>query len=128
MPVLAGFQVNPASVERMTPLSVASKASVPTTVSARVICDWPPLQLSPLFVERKTPFPCVPARSTVPNRDSVFTVVFVNPEFAADHVAPLFVDRKTPPAVPANKEVPFATKELTVNEERPTVSIDQLAP
>lgn len=61
-------------------------------------------QLAPLFVERKTPLPAVPAKRLVPDTAKALTLVFGKPLLAAAQLVPLLVDRKTPP--PLYPEIP----------------------
>ena len=64
------------------------------------------VQLAPLFVDRNTPPPFVPAKRFVPDTASDRTYVLVNPVFTAVQLVPLFVDRNTPTFVPAKRFVP----------------------
>jgi hypothetical protein len=47
--------------------------------------------------------------------------MFVKPEFAAFQLIPLFVERKTPPSVPAKRKVPLARRQFTVPPHGPLV-------
>jgi hypothetical protein len=80
------------------------------------------LQVVPLFVEKKTPPPRVPAKRFVPLVRRAETFLFVSPVLAAIQVVPLFVERKTPPPfAPAKMVVPLTAKEDTMPPSGPLV-------
>ena len=98
-------------VEANTPKLVPANRFVPETARACTTVFAKPeladVQLVPLFVVTKAP-PLVPAIRVVPyktppyttygpDKAKALTVLFVTPEFAAVQLAPLFVERKTPP-------------------------------
>lgn len=65
----------------------------------------------PLLVERNTPIE-VPAKRFAPLTAREYTSVPVKPELTAAQVAPLLVERKTPPPkVPAKRFVPLTARD-----------------
>jgi hypothetical protein len=65
------------------------------------------VQLEPLFVERKTPPPEVPAKRLEPMQANEVTDVLVRPVLADLQLIPLLVERKIPPSrLAANRFVP----------------------
>ena len=97
-------QCEPLSVERNTPPStVPANRHALSTASAKTPLFESPAstasQPAPLFVLRKTPSNFVPAKRVVPERTSEVTTAFDKP--AEFQCVPLFVERNTPPYVPA---------------------------
>ena len=75
----------------------------------------------PLFVERKTPPPCVPAKILEPEIKSERIVVVVKPVLTDVHVVPLFVERYTPTQVPAKILEPLDAEQNTLPPVGPVV-------
>jgi hypothetical protein len=91
--------------------------------------EFTAVQPAPLFVERKTPPPEVPANRFVPATINVITIVFVRPEFTAVQLEPLFVETKIPPPeLAANKFVPATANAETLLYVRPDLTDVQFVP
>lgn len=96
-------QLCPLSVELYAPLSlVPARIFVPIADSAQTcLSDNPELtviQFKPLSDEKNMPLPSVPAKTLFPFINKLFTkereavIVSGHPDWAAVHVAPLFVE------------------------------------
>ena len=99
------------------PPSFPANNSVPEKARTLMLLSGIPaffgLQLTPLFVETKTPELEVPAKRVVPLAANAVTEGFVRPESAAVQVAPLSVERKRPPPVPAKKVDPAEASDMS---------------
>jgi hypothetical protein len=79
-------------------------------------------QLVPLFVDKKTPLPEVPAKILLPLMAIVLIGTVVRPELIADQLVPLLVDRKTPPLlVPAKTVLPLTASAVILPPPGPFV-------
>jgi hypothetical protein len=123
-PIMDPLQVVPVFVERYTtPPAVPANRLVSLTarqrtrVPVKLVCT----QLLPVSMEANTPLLFVPANRFPPLAARVLTLPFVRPESTGVQVAPLLVERKIPSnGVPTNRFVPTITKELTREPVKPT--------